>query len=87
MHPQLVAAPVSGFNDSKLTMGLGSGARASLPMVLRLPASLAHRCIYPAAEFDIPRHKPAVRRAGSATAGTMADGLIGFWDELLRIFR
>ena len=64
MHPQLVAGARVGFNDNKVTMGpWGQGARSALPMVGEVfQQALRNRWIDSAAEFDIPRPRPAQRQ-------------------------
>jgi penicillin-binding protein 1A len=86
MHRQLVAGAWVGFNDSQLTMGpWGPGARSALPMVGDFfQQALRNRWIDPAAEFDIPRTKPAAPQARSRGPG---EAIRGFFEELRRIFR
>ena len=88
MHPQLVAGAWVGYNDSKLTMGSwGQGARSALPMVGEVfQQALRHRWIDPAAEFDIPRTKPAVPPPLALPEGPR-EAIRGFFEELRRIFR
>jgi penicillin-binding protein 1A len=64
MHPQLVAGARVGFNDNSVTMGAwGQGARSALPMVGDVfQQALRSRWIDAAAEFDIPRPRPAPPR-------------------------
>ncbi|HZM44648.1 MAG TPA: transglycosylase domain-containing protein [Burkholderiales bacterium] len=86
MHPQLVAGARVGFNDNKVTMGpWGQGARSALPMVGEVfQQALRNRWIDPAAEFDIPRTKPAQRQPQSQGPEEFFQGIL---NGLRRIFR
>ena len=89
MHPQLVAGAWVGFNDNKVAMGpWGQGARSALPMVGEVfQQALRKRWIDPAAEFDIPRTRPAERQERERQVQGPGDAIRGFLNELRRIFR
>jgi penicillin-binding protein 1A len=90
MHPQLVAGARVGFNDNKVTMGpWGQGARSALPMVGELfQQALRNRWIDAAAEFDIPRTRPAQRQEREQSPWRRPDEVFrGFLNVLRRIFR
>jgi penicillin-binding protein 1A len=90
MHPQLVAGARVGFNDNQVTMGAwGQGARSALPIVGDVfQQALRNRWIDPAAEFEIPRTRPAPReRQPQPEMRGPGDFVKGFLNELRRIFR
>ena len=91
MHPQLVAGARVGFNDNRVTMGAwGQGARSALPMVGDVfQQALRNRWIDQAAEFDIPRTRPAPRREREAEPQWRRpeEAIRGLLNELRRIFR
>jgi penicillin-binding protein 1A len=88
MHPQLVAGAWVGFNDNKVTMGRwGQGARSALPMVGEFfREALRKRWIDSAAEFDIPRTRPAQRQEQRQPQWSK-DPISAILNALRRIFR
>jgi penicillin-binding protein 1A len=88
MHPELVVGARVGFNDNSVTMGSwGQGARSALPMVGEVfQQALRNRWIDSAAEFDIPRTRPA-RRETEPEGPRPGNPFSALWNELRRIFR
>jgi penicillin-binding protein 1A len=88
MHPQLVVGARVGFNDHKVTMGSwGQGARSALPMVGEVfQQALRNRWIDSAAEFEIPRTRPAQRQERQRERQPQ-DPFSAILKELRRIFR